>query len=79
MTAKRGVTATLIKRISELESELGVSRYECKFLQKRLDAIRATKDRLVYLLDTPTIQEHLEATGPDATVLDAPSLGKRIG
>ena len=79
MTAKRGVTATLIKRISELESELGVSRYECKFLQKRLDAIRATKDRLVYLLDTPTLQEHLEAQGPDATIIGAPTLGSNIG
>ena len=36
-------------------------------------------DRLVYLLDTPTLQEHREAQGPDATIMGAPTLGSNIG
>ena len=71
------MTKRLMKRIAELENELGIARYERYFLQQRLDAIRATKDRLMYLLDTPTVQEHLEAQGPDATILNA--LGGNIG
>ena len=67
------------EQISELENQLGIARYERYFLQQRLDAIRATKDKLMYLLDTPTVQEHLEAQGPDATILDAPASGKGIG
>lgn len=49
--------------IAELERLLKVACYERDGLQKRLDKIRANKDLLVRLLDTPTLQEHLDAGG----------------
>ena len=52
---------TAAAEIAELERLLKIAQYECEFLQIRLDAIRANKDELVALLDTPTLQETLEA------------------
>ena len=47
----------------ELERLYKVACYERHGLQRRLDAIRDVKDKLIYLLDRPTLQEHLEAGG----------------
>ena len=49
--------------ITELKRLLKIAQYERDFLQIRLDAIRAGKEQLIALLDTPTIQEHVETGG----------------
>ncbi len=60
---------TEAKQIAELERKLEVADYERGFLQQRLDAIRKTKEQLVRLLDTPTLQEQMEADGPDFDIM----------
>ena len=47
----------------ELERLFMVACYERQDLQRRLDAIRTTAERLVKVVGKPTLQEHLEAGG----------------
>ena len=47
----------------ELRRLLKVCMYERAALQKRLDVIRTQRDRIIRLLDIPTLQEHLDAGG----------------
>ena len=54
---------SLLSEAVELKRLLKIAEYERGFLQTRLDAIRANKEELVALLDTPTIQEHLDLVG----------------
>ena len=55
------MTDRIADHVVKLERELKIVRYERKHLQDRLDAIRATKEKLMWLLDTPTPQEKIEA------------------
>lgn len=57
------------QQIDDLLKQTKILTYERDFLQKRLDKIRQTKDQLVHLLETFTVQEHLMAQGSDATIL----------
>ena len=45
----------------ELQRQLKCALYERDMLQNRLDAIRKSKEYIVQLLDTPTLQERIES------------------
>ena len=64
------------EQITELENQLAVACYERDGLQTRLDLIRSRKDELVFLLDTSTLKEHLEAGGE---VVDWVGAGRKLG
>ena len=49
--------------IDELKRLLKVCQYERGALQTRLNVIRVQRDRIIRLLDMPTLEEHLEAGG----------------
>lgn len=49
--------------VTELRRQLKVAQYERKFLMDRLTAIRDTKARIDRLLDTPLLQEVIDAGG----------------
>ena len=58
---------TLERRLAECAAEnetlrraLKTALYERDFLQQRLNQIRTSKETLVSLLDTPTLQEYIE-------------------
>lgn len=50
----------LAEEIEELKKDNAILRYEWDGLNKRLTLIRSRKKDINYLLDTPTLQEHIK-------------------
>ena len=67
-----------ITDLDELRRQLKVCRYEREALQKRLDAVRTAKDSIVRLLDSPTLQEHLEAGGDVLDFIGGKRASKKV-
>ena len=50
-------------KIKELERQLKVANYDRHWAEQRLADVRAHRDEIIRLLDTPTLTEHLNEGG----------------